>query len=608
MSTMGPVRPRSGVNPRGGLPAGSGALAALALALGPVALAGAGIGACLAAGQLRWRWWHVMGAAAVLTGVVIGVEAVLGVSPLGLHYSGLVSWVASPSWTITAAGEVLLPTLPLGLSSGVAIGAAMTGAAEFLARGIEWHPLEQRRQLVSDFHQDREVTRLLSDRASQDLCSSVPLGVASGGDLGTWQEGAFVVVPRATASLGLGIVGASGTGKTVTIERLVMSCAARGRRVVLVDAKGSDPSLPERMAAAFLACSKDRDVAVQAWPAVALDAWRGEPATVANRLLAVQDYTEPYWKSVASTAVRLAVSAPGAPCRSSEEFMARLSPRGLKQAYAGHPDAETVAALLRRPDGLDGVRLRYGGFFAALDGRFDGQRSYGDAGLTIVTVPTLAAREDGEAAIRMLLADFAHWATVRKARRGDDVTLIVDEFSAVSAAASVVIDLAERVRDVGGQVVVSAQSYEGLGGDEDERRRMVGALGAGIILHRCADPDELLRPAGTIRKAERSWQLEDSTSSGMGSMRMAYGMRIEPDDVRQARVGEAWVISSGRALRTRVIATRHNAEALASARQMLTADAVSGRALPSEVVPDLDARHEEPPEPPSFLEDLDDGS
>ena len=98
----------------------------------------------------------------------------------------------------------------------------------------------------------------------------------------------------------------------------------------------------------------------------------------------------------------------------------------------------------------------------------------------------------------MLLADFAHWATVRKARRGDDVTIIVDEFSAVSAAASVVIDLAERVRDVGGQVVVSAQSYEGLGGDEDERKRMVGALGAGIILHRCPEPDELLRPASAV--------------------------------------------------------------------------------------------------------------
>ena len=199
-------------------------------------------------------------------------------------------------------------------------------------------------------------------------------------------------MPRAAASLGLGIVGSSGSGKTVTIERLVMSCAARGRRVVLVDAKGSEPSLPERMAAAYLAAAPIAGLSYKSWPATPLDAWRGDPASVANRLLGVQDYTEPYWKALASTAVRLALCAPGAPCRSSTDFLARLSPRGLKRAYSGHREAETVAALLRRPDGLDGVRLRYGGFFAALDGRFDGRRSYDDAALTILTVPTLAAQ------------------------------------------------------------------------------------------------------------------------------------------------------------------------------------------------------------------------
>ena len=43
------------------------------------------------------------------------------------------------------------------------------------------------------------------------------------------------------------------------------------------------------------------------------------------------------------------------------------------------------------------------------------------------------------------------------------MTLIVDEFSAVTGAAPLLIDLAERVRDAGGQAVVSVQSWEGLG-------------------------------------------------------------------------------------------------------------------------------------------------
>ncbi len=182
------------------------------------------------------------------------------------HRRGRVGLRCEPPWASLQRAPVLVRRSQLGLrrggarspavatswaAGGVAIGAAMTGAVELLARGAEWHPLEQRRQLVSQVHMEREVEALLSDQAGQARCSSVPLGVASGGDLGTWQEGRFVVVPRAAASLGLGIVGSSGSGKTVTIERLVMSCAARGRRVVLVDAKGSDPSLPERMAAAY---------------------------------------------------------------------------------------------------------------------------------------------------------------------------------------------------------------------------------------------------------------------------------------------------------------------------------------------------------------------
>lgn len=129
----------------------------------------------------------------------------------------------------------------------------------------------------------------------------------------------------------------------------------------------------------------------------------------------------------------------------------------------------------------------------------------------------------------------------------------MDEFSAVTAAAPLVIDLAERVRDVGGQVVVTAQSYQGLGKDDDERKRLIGAASGGLIVHRCVDPDELLKGAGTIRVAEQSWQLDSAGGSGMGSMRMAHKMAIDPDRVRQAAVGEAWVIADGSYQHMRVL-------------------------------------------------------
>ncbi len=598
---------RSGRPRPGGSPGGALALAALAVGLGQVAVIAAAAATAGVASQLRWHWWQILGGAAFATGVVVAIELSLGINPFELHYSGLTSWLSAPSLAPGAVVAALVPTLPVGLPGGVAVGSAVVGVTESLARGAEWHPLEQRRGLVGQAQRNQELARLLVDEVAQAHAPSVPLGVARDGDLESLQAGPFVVVPPSAASLGLGIVGASGSGKTVTIERIVMSCAARGRRVVLVDAKGTDPELPERMAAAYLVGARGRPTRLQAWPATPIDAWRGDPASVANRLLVVQDYDEPYWEAVASTAVRLALEAPGEPCRDSAAFLARLAPGALKKAYSGHAGAENVAALLRKPDGLDGVRLRYAGFFASLDGRFDGQCSYDDADLTILSLPTLAARKDGEAAVRMLLADFSHWATARKPRTGADVTLIVDEFSAVTDAAALVIDLAERVRDVGGQVIVSAQSYEGLGGDEDQRRRMVGALGAGLILHRCPNPDELLKSAGTVRSVEQSWQLQDTSSSGMGNMRMAYRMRVEPDAVRQAGVGEAWVISSGQVVHAQMIATPTDRMPRDLARSLLAPiTRVPEEQGPVDAEPAaLTTRDSLPPEPPAFLDELD---
>jgi hypothetical protein len=161
------------------------------------------------------------------------------------------------------------------------------------------------------------------------------------------------------------------------------------------------------------------------------------------------------------------------------------------------------------------------------------------------------------AVARMVLTDFGGYCLRRKPRRGEDVTFVVDEFSAVTSAAPMVIDLAERVRDVNGQVVVSAQSYEGLGENPDERGRMLKALApGGVIVHRLSDPDEIVKIAGTVRAVEQSWQLDQMGASGLATVKMHHKMRVDPDAVRQARTGEAWVLTQGRAVRMSVIRSR----------------------------------------------------
>jgi hypothetical protein len=62
----------------------------------------------------------------------------------------------------------------------------------------------------------------------------------------------------------------------------------------------------------------------------------------------------------------------------------------------------------------------------------DGTVAIGEADLTIVSLPMMAHREDGESVFRVLMADVGHWVSVRKGPR--PALLVVDEFSAVSGA------------------------------------------------------------------------------------------------------------------------------------------------------------------------------
>ncbi|HKM55232.1 MAG TPA: hypothetical protein VJY33_17640, partial [Isosphaeraceae bacterium] len=540
------------------------------LAVSPVAFLAAVFCVFAVLRQVRRHWWEwalTATAAAVVVGLIMQIATG---NVLIAHYGGFsLAFAGQGSWL-----DAVARTMPLGVPLGLAAGAAYVGLSESWSGGAEWHPIEQHRRAVNETKAEQRVSSLLATPEAAKRCSAPPLGVCRGGDLSTWIEGRFVVPPTGKFPA-MGLLGESGSGKTVTAERLVTIWAKSGRKVIFADFKGSDPELAERIVAAYKN-ERGPDVACALWPAMPLDIWRGSPTEIANRLLQVQDFTEPYYAAAAETAVRLAVHAPDVdrrgPVRDSASFMHRLDAEFLKRAYEQTPQARDVTSVTRRPDVLDGVRLRYSGFFSALAGRLDHGFSFEDVDLAVLTVPTLAQQADAMAVARMILTDFGAYCLQRKPRIGEDVTFIVDEFSAVTSAAPMVIDLAERVRDVGGQVVVSAQSYEGLGRDEAERRRMRDALASGgLVVHRLAEPDEVVKVAGTVRAMEQSWQLESHGHTGLGTVKMAHKMKVDPDETRQARTGEAWVITHGRAARMSVLRSRISEEVREQARRLVDA-------------------------------------
>ena len=147
--------------------------------------------------------------------------------------------------------------------------------------------------------------------------------------------------------------------------------------------------------------------------------------------------------------------------------------------------------------------------------------------------------------MRLLLEDFAHYATLRKPRRGEDATLVFDEFSAIAGGREAAIQLVERVRDAGCALYLSAQSADGLG-DEAQQRRLVGACSGGLLIHAMPDPETLLRAAGVVKVVEQTWRLDQAGPTGNSSARIGERPRIEPGAVQQAREGEAWYIARGR--------------------------------------------------------------
>jgi hypothetical protein len=543
------------------LPAANGLLLTLVVLFwfSPLALAAWVLGQAMILLQKRWHWHRF--ALAALAWIALVLAVVGPADALRRHifvpqhfwqYVALHFGFGPPGTRITVGQflhDLVVTQVWLGAPVGLLAAALSVYFAEHAAGGAEWSPLVRRRHLVDQRARDRKVARLLAHPRDHRLPAPA-LGIALDGDLPTWRHGRYVVPPTHLRGKAMAVVGAPGAGKTITLLRLAYVAGLLGRKVCFADCKGTDPTLVGALIAAYRLGNPTARVGC--WPATAMDMWRGTPAQVQSRLLAVEQFTEPFYQRVASAGLRLALTAPDAPpVDGSDELLRRLDVDELAALWEGRPlqrkDIEAIG------EHLAGARLRYADFFAALGGAFDrGAWSYEDVDLAVLTVPTLLSKAEADAAMRVVLEDYGHYATGRKPRRGEDAVLILDEFSALASGVDSAINLAERVRDVGVQVVVAAQSVEGLG-DQRQAPRLLASCAGGVIVHQCPDPERLLALAGMVHQLEHNLELDRYGPRGFAKVRVGQRPRIDPEEVRAAQPGEAWVIQAGRAVHLRVL-------------------------------------------------------
>jgi hypothetical protein len=550
--------------------------------------------------QVRVAWWTVFLAALGVLAIEVAVFEATGdglVDLLRLHVHPW--WLLAHGYGIgsllTWPLTIFACQAPLAIPVGAMVAALGVARGEWLAAGAEWSPYSQRQAMVAEVHAARSVARATRrHHESTDHAATPSLGIAyPGGDLYPWlrKRGRMteVVIPAREQRLAMAVLGIPGSGKTFTQLRRVWIAARAGMRVVFVDCKGTDPGLAWQVTCAYRLANPGAVVGF--WPAQPLDCWRGDGMAIANRLLAVEDWASEgggvYYRRMATLAVQLACTAPSGPPRSSGDFLRRLDVRKLQSLWRGDEAARAdLEQLAADPTVMAGLRGRYSAFFRSLAGRADGCWGFEDVDLAVLTIPTIASRQDADAAVRLVLEDLGHFATRRKARVGDDVLLVLDEFSAVQGGTEQAIQLAERLRDVGVPVVFGAQSPEGLG-DDRQQWRLLHTIGGGLVLHQLPDPDRLIELAGTVRVPEQAWQLDPWGPAGQARVHMTDRPRVDPNQVRQLQPGEAFLIQAGRAVKLSVLqapmpaqvqeeASALRAAALSAAEPVYVAEGIAG--------------------------------
>jgi len=478
----------------------------------------------LAAPYLAWlAFWHEVRAGALPRAVVTTAPAAV---PLGLAVGGL-AW--SRRLYTMASGGGILPT------------AGMT----FDQR--QWR------------HQVRSAKALTAAPGSVPLLSRRG-DVVAGAVIRAvgCPAPALAALPYQRLRSHQVVVGTTGTGKTTLLLRLWAGFVARGlqlhaagsaRRPLLVvlDCKGGADS--RRVADRFRRVMRgagSRSTAV--WPdEAALSLWDLPPAELTSTLVDMVEHgsgAAAYYTDVMESVVELAVGAPGGPPASAAGFLQRLDAGWLTRSYAAAGREAEAALLTFAARHVSDIALRFRTLLRRLGDGLDGPGGYGAADAWYCILEGTADVAAAEAQARALVDLLAHYA-VDGPGADREILLAVDEFSAVSRRLPI-WQLYERARSLGLAVQVSAQSWEGLAAQDDDRYRIAATADGGIWLLRTPHPEPVTALAGPRQTLDTSRRLLSAPRwDDEGTSRMREAPVADPALIRRLAVGQAAYIYRG---------------------------------------------------------------
>jgi hypothetical protein len=372
-----------------------------------------------------------------------------------------------------------------------------------------------------------------------------------------WQP--VFTIPATACARHMVIIGATGSGKTNLMIRLwagwftaALDAHYTGREdrplLIVLDCKGGrDARRKADRTRRLLYGAGARHVAV--WPDEArLSVWDLPPddlAVLLYQMIETGTGNAAYYADILHAVVTLAVTAPCGPPGSAAAFLERLDTDWLQAAWddGRHPgQAARVRAAARH---IGDIQLRYVTLLGRLGAAFDGPGQLTDADAWYFILE--GTREPSVAEAQALaLTELAARAATSQDGPKRAILLAADDYSAVSRRVPL-SNLYERGRSLGIGVQVSAQSWQGLGADDDERYRIAATADGGIWVMHTPYPEPLCELAGTRRVLETAHKLIGTAWGDEGTTRLQHAWTADPDLIRRLTTGQACYISHGSA-------------------------------------------------------------
>ncbi|HWX45602.1 MAG TPA: hypothetical protein VNY52_09810 [Solirubrobacteraceae bacterium] len=357
--------------------------------------------------------------------------------------------------------------------------------------------------------------------------------------------------------------GASNSGKTTTLARIVDGALANGYSVVTIDAKagglgGIARQIATRYAVPFNLVDPDDPKSLGYNPCT------GEAPAIANKLVGAFSYgpDAQIYENIAMEAVPVIVrglQAAGEPV-TLESLYAALGVRGLANIAGKLPyDHRLHNRLLDLENGdrlgssgRAGMQRRLG---ALLEGKFgdllrlqpalEWDRAFAQPSLTHIALSTMGSNKDVELMARVVAQDLKQIAASRldQLKNGADlvpVLAIFDEFAALREADQL-SDLLLQAREALMPTVISTQYIPVT----VSLRK--ACLGAGLLIaHRleAEDAETIAAQFGTRRATEVTHQVDYGTGfSEKGSIRRVERFNVHPNELRNLEKGQAAIKS-----------------------------------------------------------------